>query len=493
MMMRSGLWAFAGKGGHQLINFVLLIVLARLLTPEAFGIVAVAQVILVISQVIVRFGFGAALIHSPRLTHSIERTALTLMLGSALLMVVIIYLATPTIVRLTNTPELSRIMPLMLLTFVFSAVANPSMSLLIRDMQFRLIAKIELLCLGLINGAVAVLLSYAGYSYWALVISSLVSTVAMASMVWSVRPILPLLSIQQSDLHVLIGFGGGVFFSQLAANVAQRVDNVVVASIFGPAALGLYSRAFSILDLTNSLLASVFHTVLFSGFSKKKRTGVISLDDAQNSFLAAHAFAAFLIMPISAASAILAQEIILILLGVQWQPSSGILGILSLGMYFRLAYEVSHAYNLANGHVYSDAWRLIFYAILVFIFASIGAGFGLTGVGCGVVMALIAVFLLLTQLSLSTLKLKVHKLACVITPFAVASILCGSVGFWISNYLRGNQFSDFATLLIALMLMLGTYFLLILLMRETQGVASLLQISRMTIKDWLAARKRDVF
>ncbi|NYS26567.1 oligosaccharide flippase family protein [Rhodobacteraceae bacterium 2376] len=478
MMLKAGLWAFAGKGGHQVVNFALVIILARLLTPEAFGIVAAAQVVLVLSQVVVQFGLGAALIQTDRLTRSMERTALTLMLGMALVMAGVIHLATPWLARLMTIPELVEVMPVMLLTFLLSAVTNPGMSLLMRDMRFKLLAAIDVGTFALLHAVIAVGLALAGWSYWAIILATLASTAAKAFIVWYLRPVWPILRMHREEVRGLLGFGSGVFLTQMGFALAQRVDNVVVANAFGAAALGLYSRAFNILDLANSLLGRAFRAVLFAGFSSKRRVGSSSKKAMQPVFLRAHAFAAFLILPISAASIVLAPELVMILLGSQWTQAVPILQVLAIGMYFRLGYKVSQAFNLSEGKVFASAWRSLLYAVLVGVLATSGSRFGLVGVGVGVLMALTIVFTLLTQLSLSVLQMSAIRLFAALSPFAAMGGISGAVAWQLAETMRGAETNGVLVVGVTVVVMAALYLLPLWLLRRLPIIHELLEAAR---------------
>lgn len=438
MMLRSGLWAFAGAGGQAVVNLALVVILARLLTPEAFGIVAAAQVVLVLTQVLAKFGLGAALIQADSLSRSMERTALTLMMGFALVMAAAIHLATPLLAQLMNIPELVEVMPVMLVTLLLSAATNPGMNLLMREMRFKLLAAIDASTIALLHGVIAVTLALAGWSYWAIILATLASTAAKALVVWWIRPVWPTLSMRRDEVRALLRFGSGVFLVNLMVQVANKADNVVVASSFGATALGIYSRAFTVLDLTNALLSNVFRTVLFSGFSSNRRKLGSSREEMAQTFLQAHAFAAFLILPACAVSVVLAPEIVYFLLGQQWAEVVPILQVLALGMYFQLGYKVSQSLNLAEGRVFSTAWRLLVYAVLVAVFAGIGAQFGPLGVGYGVLLALAAVFGLLTKLSLVLLKLQARRLIVAVIPFAALGGFSAGGGWIIADILRNS-------------------------------------------------------
>lgn len=481
MMLRAGLWAFAGKGGHQVVNFALVIILARLLTPEAFGIVAAAQVVLVLSQVVVKFGLGAALIQTDRLTRSMERTALTLMLGMALVMAGAIHLATPWLARLMTIPELVEVMPVMLLTFLLSAATNPGMNLLMRDMRFKLLAAIDVGTFALLHAVIAVALALAGWSYWAIILATLASTAAKAVIVWSIRPVGPTLKMQRDEVKALLGFGSGLFLAQMGSNLAQRVDNVVVANAFGAAALGFYSRAFNILDLTNALLGSAFRDVLFSGFSNNRRDGSGSVETKQRAFLRAHAFAAFLILPISVLSVTFAASIVLILLGESWLQAVPILQVLALGMYFRLGYKLSGALLLSEGELRRMIANTLTFSFATLVGATLGSLWSIIGVAWGVLAALLLHFYLMTGGAMAVINVSWLAFLRYISPFFVATLFA-LAAFQFSKVYLQQVYSGYLLMVFAPVIFYTAYIFALYIMRKASSVRHLIEGFRASLQ-----------
>ena len=427
MMMRAALWVFAGKLGNQVVTLATVMILARLLTPEDFGIVAASQVILTLSQVVVRFGIGAYLIQAESLTPRIIGTAQTLMLTTALVISSILLSLAGPIGTAINVPQLVQIMPIMLVSFILSAAINPSASLLSREMEFRFLAQTDISSQAIGYGVVTVVLAALGFGYWALILGTFSKTLMQAVLVFWRLPVWPRLSMTVSEIRPMLHFGGGVFLSQLMTNTAQRVDNLVITATMGPAALGYYSRAFRLMEISNTLIGSVFRETLFSGWSKKRREGQGFDRDA--TLLMGHAFAAFLIVPIMALMWLLAKEIVFVLLGATWESVVPVLKILALGMFFRLGYKVSGTLIMSEGAVYRLAVRNFVYVILVAVGALIGARWGITGVAWGVLVALAIHFFLHTTAALLSCETNWGAYLKTVAPFVVAGALAWAFAY----------------------------------------------------------------
>ena len=420
-MLRSALWVFAGKLGNQVITLLVVMILARLLTPEDFGIVAASQIILTLSQVVVRFGIGAYLIQSEVLTPKLISTAQTLMLGAALVISAILLALANPIGAFINVPQLPQIMPVLLASFVVSAAINPAASVLSRNMEFKFLAKTEVVSQAFGYGAIAILLSYFGFGYWAIILGTLAQTLMRGVQIFWRMPVWPTFRMHLDDIKPMLQFGGGVFFAQMMSNTAQRVDNLVVTTTAGPEALGYYSRAYSLMEMTNALIGSVARETLFSGFSKKRREGKES--DMGAAFIVAHAFAAFIVIPIMMLTWLFSEKIVWILLGPNWTQTVPVLEILAFGMFFRLTYKVSGTFVLSQGAVYHLAFRNMLYAFLVLVFGWIGSSWGISGVAWGVFLALGLHFVSITASALSHCKTGWIEYVEAIIPFLMAGIV----------------------------------------------------------------------
>ena len=465
MMGRAGLWVFGEKLFGQLASLALIMILARLLTPNDFGIVAVAQVLLSFSQVAVRFGIGAYLVHVQVLTDRIAGTAQTLMLVLAFVISALLLVMSDFVSEVLAVPELVELMPVIVGIFLISAAMNPSASLLARDMDFKFLSLIGIFSHIFGYGLVAVLLAAHGYGYWAMIIGTLVQALIRGGLLFWRAPVWPNFWPQLAELKSMLGFGSGVFVAQLMSLTALQVDNLIISSGAGTSALGFYSRAYGLMEISNKLIGSVFREVLFSGFAKKRREG--GANDSQELFLTSHAVASLIITPVAILSFVFSEQLIFIIYGEGWGDAVPVLEVLSLSMFLRVAHKVSGSFLLAEGAIRSLIFRTLIYAVLVAFGAWIGLTWGLSGVAVGVSCALCCHFLLLTSVALERSGLQWRQYITCISPFLIA----GMIGFLFLNFHDLFRHSHWSIAMLVDVFCFGlVYGLVLATFRSHQGV-----------------------
>jgi PST family polysaccharide transporter len=176
------------------------------------------------------------------------------------------------------------------------------------------------------------------------------------------------------------------------------------------------------MDMANQLLGTVLYNVLYPGLSRKRREGG-PVEAKQHRYLLSHFLVSFLMAPGAVLTALLAPEIVEILLGPRWAVAGDVLRILGGAMYFRLAYKVSGAFVTSEGAVYRGALIQAIYAGMVVIGAYLGAHFGLIGVAVGVTIALLFQCALLTGLAGQLCQIRWSSLFQAILPNQIVSVV----------------------------------------------------------------------
>lgn len=422
MYLNAAIWAFGGKFGLICCQLIIMMIFARLISPTSFGVVVASQVVHGISISMVKFGIGAALIQMDNLTKPVASTALSLMILTSLFQIILLSVSVSWLSDILNVIELLEIMPIIMLSILITALSSPSQNLLMREMRFKLLSASNITAYIVAYFFVGIPLAVYGFEYWAPLISGFIQAAIMAAVLFYKKPVWPTLNIQPTYLQQLFNFGGGVFLGQLASEVAKRIDNLIIAITLGPTALGYYSRAYSIMDLANTLFGSVFRDVLFSGFSKQRRRNAnTSHNKQENVFVISYAFLSFLIFPISFLLFLLSDHIVLVLLGDNWESAVPVLQLLSFGIFLRIGYKISHAFNLAEGKAYMTAAVSALFAFLVGCGAYGGSAFGIEGVALGVLFAQLVQFASLACFALRRLKIGWLGLARAIMPFLIAA------------------------------------------------------------------------
>src|SRR3954447_13705847 len=242
-------WIVSGAGTEVALRFALLLALARLLGPNAFGVIGAAIAVVNISQVISQMGIGSALIQRPilELRHIEAAFVFSLLIGAIVSST--IFLFAPMITAFFSidglTPVL-RVLSLMPLLGNLGAVAE---GLTRRALAFRRLAVISLLSFFFGFGVTGLGLAIAGAGLWALVAAYLVQAALFSIMLVCTQPHTKAPRIESAALRDLLIFGTGLTAWQLGAALALSGDNIVVGRALGAEALGLYGRAFQLISV----------------------------------------------------------------------------------------------------------------------------------------------------------------------------------------------------------------------------------------------------
>jgi teichuronic acid exporter len=239
--------------------------------------------------------------------------------------------------------------------------------------------------------------------------------------------------------------GVGFSLARYANFVAKKGDYFVVGRWLGAAPLGLYERAYVLMDLSNSLLTNSLNTILFPAFSK--------LQDDSRALAAAFervsGILALIFLPAGIACSLLAPEIIGVLLGPNWEEAVAPFQVLALAMFFRTAMKMSSVLLIGAGAAYRNAWSQTIYAFLVVGGALVMVRYGITGVAFAVLAALVITYLMATWQALRLVDMGWRRLAAAYLPSLwIAPIVAGTI-LAVALPMRGGGASPLLILLAA--------------------------------------------
>lgn len=399
--LRSMVWTGGGVAAELALQVVVIMILARLLTPADFGVVAVALVVTGFVGIFGELGLIPALIQREKLEPAHIRTAFTGSLAFALVIGAVLWGLSPFVARVFGTPTVAPMMCVLAWSLSIRAWGNVPSALLQRAMRFRAVSLANVLSYLVGFGAVGVGMAVAGFGAWSLVAAHMVQVFVhglIAHIAWPVshRP-----GIDRQALGELLSYGGGVSFARLANYLATRGDNMVVGHTLGPTALGLYGPAYHLMALPADLFQRIVQTVLFPAISRLQ-TEPERLALAYRRGLAVTGLT---VLPGTMLAILLAPEVVDVLLGPRWHGVTVPLQILAAGMFFRVGYKISVVFVKATGAVRQFALRQIPYPLMVLAFSWFGTRWGISGVAAGVVAALGVHYLLLTTLGLRVARL----------------------------------------------------------------------------------------
>lgn len=439
-------WTALGTGGQAAAQLGVLVVLARLLAPEDFGVVTAAAALTGFGLIFANLGVGPAIIQRRSLTDAHLRTGLTVSLTLGLALGAGVAACARPLAELLWMPDAARVISIIALTLPLHGAGVVAVSLLQRRLAFRSLAVVQLVSFLLGYGLVAIVLSWLGAGAQALAAASVAQAALQTVLALALaRPPLAL-SIDGKALGELSNYGGGLTLGRIGNYVALQADNLVVARLLGAAALGVYSRAYQITTLPASLFSKVVDGVLFPALSAVQD----DTERVRDAFLKGSVIVALMTLPASAVGVILAPEIVIVALGEKWAGAILPLQILLASMWLRTSYKMSDSLARSSGHVWRRAWRQVVYAAAVIAGAAVGARWGIAGVAAGVSLAIAVNFVAMTDLSLRTLGLSWRRFAAVHGP-PMLSALVAAFGAGLAALVgRGSGWAPAATLVAGL-------------------------------------------
>lgn len=453
--IRSVLWSSSGTAVQFIANVLIMVVLARLLTPAEFGVVGAAGVVIAFSQVLSQSGPGTAIVQRVELTTRHIRVGFTFATLIGLLISVLLWAAAPTIARFFGMSELTAVLRMLLFAFLLRSLGLIAEALLQRDMQFRTLASIQMISYVLGYGLVGIVLAWIGWGVWALVWAQISQTLIETGLFLLTKRHAKRPLLKEETLRELLYMGGGMTAAKLANQLALQGDNLIVGRTLGAEALGLYSRAYRLMALPANLLGDAVETVAFPALSQVQG----DLPRLRHAFCRSFTLVALLALPFSIFVVLTAPEIIQVFLGAQWSNAVIPFQILTLGLYFRLDYKMGGSLARAMGFVYKLARLKVIYAVSVLAGAWIGHFWGLTGVATAVTLALAVHFVLSLRLSLRSLKMTWYTFLNLYRPALYTTIVVGLLTGISIVFLRQWQLTPFLTLTITTFIFIFSYFL----------------------------------
>lgn len=327
------------------LNFVVLIILARILSPADFGLVAMLALFVAVSGVLIDSGFSHAIIQRQQTTPTDESTVFFFTLLMGLLIAIVMCWLAPLIAAFYSQPALKQMTYWMALNLFLNAFGTIHTTLLTKELDFKTITKAGVVA-ALVSGSVAVFMALRGWGVWSLVGQALASTITTVIMLWLLHPWRPQWLFSFASLCAFFKFGGFLLWEGLLNTLYTNLYALLIGKLHSVQEVGFYSQAQRLQQLPVSVMTNVIGRVAFPVFAASaddKARLVRGLRKGMTSVM-------FINIPFMLVLMVLADPLILALFGEQWLPSVAVLQILAVvGLMWPL-----HALNInvlkAQGH-----------------------------------------------------------------------------------------------------------------------------------------------
>lgn len=331
------LWSSVERFSVQGVLFVVMVVMARLLTPKDYGLVGMLAIFIAVAQSLVDSGFSQALIRKQNRTEKDNSTVFYFNIAVGLFLYGVFYLAAPLVARFYNSPELTDLMRVVCLSVVFNSFAVVQRALLTVNIDFKTQAKASLTA-AVTSGVVGIGMAYTGFGYWSIAAQQLVNLGLCTLLLWIFAHWRPSWCYSWESFRELFGFGSKLMVSGLLDTVYRNMYLLVIGKVFSPSALGHYTRAHQFSEFPSSNLTGILQRVTYPVLCQ------IQDDDERLASIYRRFLrvSAFLIFPLLVGLSAIAHPFILILLKEQWSFAAMLLQILCFAMMW---YPI-HAINL---------------------------------------------------------------------------------------------------------------------------------------------------
>lgn len=330
-------WSMVERFATQGVQFLFGIILARLLSPDDYGVIAMPLVFLAIAQCIIDSGFSTALIRKPELTEDDLSTAFYFNIGVGILCYTILFFSSPLIADFYHTPILSSLLKVTALAVLFNPLCAVQQAILTRKIDFKTQAVVSLSG-AVVSGIVGLYMAYNGFGVWSLVFQQVGGYVMRTILFWGLGKWKPKRKWSWESFHYLWGFGSKMLGSGLLDTIYNNIYPIVIGKYFSAQDLGNYTRAQQFSSLPSSNVTGVLQRVTFPVLSS------IQNEDERlaRNYRKILKLSAFLIFPLMLLLSAIADPLVRVLLTDKWEGCIILLQILC----FSLMWYPIHAINL---------------------------------------------------------------------------------------------------------------------------------------------------
>ena len=344
-ILSSFFWTALETYSTELIAFAISVVMARILSPGDYGILGIIAVFLAVSNTLIDSGFSSALINKKECTKEDFSTVFYFNIAISIVLFMILYFSAPLIAEFYNNSLLLWTSRAMGLTFIISSLAGVQLTIVTKELKFKVKAWISII-VATLSGIIGIYLAYTGWGVWALVWQSVASAaIKSACYILYVRWI-PLLVFSKQSFKELFGFGSKLLGSNIIYTLFNNIYNLVIGKAFNATQLGYFTRADAYAKLVPNNISGILGKILFPILSKEKDNEA-ELALLHTKFIIV---TSYFIFPGCLFLAGFASPLIYLMISEKWMPIVPLLQILCFAGIFEHFSTINSNFMLARGN-----------------------------------------------------------------------------------------------------------------------------------------------
>jgi O-antigen/teichoic acid export membrane protein len=322
--IRGGSAKVLAQGANFALRVGSLMILARLLDPKDFGLVGMVTAITGVLSLFRDFGLSSATIQRVEVTVAQVSTLFWINVLVGMLLCFLLAAASPLVARFYHEPRLVSVTIALSTGFLFNALGIQHSAMLQREMRFAVLSTIDVVAL-MLSVATGIGMAIAGYGYWSLVATTIIPPFVTTVGLWIATKWVPGLPNRDAGIHSMLRFGGLVTLNSLIYYVAYNFDKVLLGRFWGAEAIGVYGRAYQIVNIPTENLNSAVGEVAFSALSRVQNDAA----RLKSYFLKGYSLVLALTVPVTIVGALCANDLILVVLGPKWGATAPIFRLLA--------------------------------------------------------------------------------------------------------------------------------------------------------------------
>lgn len=421
--VRSTVWVGLSTAGVTSLSFIKSVILARLLIPDHFGLMAACMVVVRAVEVFTETGLGPALIQRRGDVTKALPTVYSLTATRGLLLAAIVVGLAPFVANFYEEPRLTSLLEVLAATLLLGGFSNVNSIVVQRELNFRPLFRLQQ-TVAITDFVVTIVLALWLRDVWALVLGQVIKTAVAVLLSFALLPGRPRFGLDTQIARELLAYGKFITGVTIVVYVTTEIDNVVIGKVLGMEALGIYVVAYMLANLPATHISKVVSGVMLPAYSK--------LQDDRNLLIRAYLQTTRVVstvaIPLAVGIAVLADEIVTLVYGQAWREAGAILPILCV-------FGALRAVSSTNGYVFNAIGmpQVPFYinsaklAIIAAVIVPLTREFDLIGAASAVTVPSVLMFVVSYAVFAKTLHVPISKVLAAVWPSLLASAAMGVV------------------------------------------------------------------
>lgn len=425
-------WSYLSTVTHIILEIGVAAILARLLEPTAFGLVVMSRVILHLASFFACMGIGRAVVQKKELSNEEIRAAFTSSLALGFIFFGLAWIGAPLVIYIFKDVEVIPVMRIMAFSFVLNGFSLTALGLLRRNLKFRSIAIADIASYAIGHCGITVTLAFTGFGLWSLVIGTLTQNLvlAIASYLFCRHSLVFIFNWRYHK--PLYSFGSRITLITILQFIGNRLGTLAVGHFIGAAMLGIYNRAFMLVNVPIESLIFSLSRVVWPSFCRIQD----EIQRFKKAYLSFALIVAAFLIPACIGISVASRELVLVILGEKWSAAVPVLQLLAITVLFDLLSHlldvVYEAKAVLNIRIFTQIGYILFLGTLFYLVKD----YGIIGFASALVMGAFIRHIVYIFIARLKLDIKIKDIFISYMPALISGSVVGGSIYLTALFLR---------------------------------------------------------